>query len=300
MPTGSFAAQQGDQEAWRALFDECYPKVLRVIRRKLDRQSPLRSLYDSADFANDVWKSLAAKSGRFDFPSIQALMSFLRQAAEQKLIDERRRFQTQKRDIDRERRLETMTVGDEPYHLASGDPTPSQWAQEGETQQWLLANCSPEERRVIELRKQNYTNEEIAAQTGWQRPPGAAVPQEPPGAARFLADLRFGEERMTQTAGKPARLHEGAGPVDPEGRAMGQLDRVRPGLRGGMPAWSGAAAGTLLGRAWPGGAAAGALRPGQGRAPGPLRTGEKPTVAEYLDLFPQLRDRRRPGRQPRL
>lgn len=160
-------ARQGDQDAWRDLFEECYPKVLRVIRRRLGRQSSLRSLYDSSDFANDVWKSLAAKSDRFDFPSIQALISFLMQAAEQKLIDERRRLHTQKRDIDRERRLEAMAVGDEPYVLASGDPTPSQFAQEVETREWLLAGRSGAERRVIELRDQGYDNEEIAEQTGW-------------------------------------------------------------------------------------------------------------------------------------
>src|SRR3954468_17659368 len=79
-------ARAGDQAAWEELFRACYPKVVRVVRRKLDR--PLRPLYDSTDFASDVWKSLAAKCDRFDFPSIDSLMAFLKQAAEQKVIDE--------------------------------------------------------------------------------------------------------------------------------------------------------------------------------------------------------------------
>ena len=37
-------AQKGDQSAWEALFKECYPKVRRVVRRKLNRS--MRSLYD--------------------------------------------------------------------------------------------------------------------------------------------------------------------------------------------------------------------------------------------------------------
>ena len=35
-------AQKGDQSAWEALFKECYPKVRRVVRRRLNRS--MRSL----------------------------------------------------------------------------------------------------------------------------------------------------------------------------------------------------------------------------------------------------------------
>src|SRR6478672_7763701 len=93
-------ARAGDQAAWEVLFNTCYPKVIRVVRRKLDR--PLRSLYDSTDFASDVMKSLAANLDRLEFPSIGSLMAFLAQAAEQKVIDEYRRRHTLKRDINRE------------------------------------------------------------------------------------------------------------------------------------------------------------------------------------------------------
>src|SRR3954465_13429199 len=87
---GLFArARAGDQAAWEELFRTCYPKVIRVVRRKLDR--PMRSLYDSTDFVSDVMKSLAANLDRLDFPSLGSLIAFLAQAAEQKVIDEYRR-----------------------------------------------------------------------------------------------------------------------------------------------------------------------------------------------------------------
>src|SRR4051812_15747384 len=79
-------ARAGDQAAWDELFKTCYPKVIRVVRRKLNR--PLRALYDSTDFASDVMKSLVGNLDRLDFPSIHSLMAFLTQAAEQKVIDE--------------------------------------------------------------------------------------------------------------------------------------------------------------------------------------------------------------------
>lgn len=165
---GLFArARQGDQEAWRALFEACYPKVRRVIRRKMEHLRGMRSLYDSTDFANDVWKSLAAKSDRFDFPSIGALVAFLTRAAEQKLIDEQRRLHTLKRDIERDRPIAAMQAGDEPLTLASDEPTPSQYAVGEEAGRRLLTGRSREECLVIELRKENYSNEEIAERIGW-------------------------------------------------------------------------------------------------------------------------------------
>lgn len=167
-PDGLFArARAGDQAAWKELFDTCYPKIVRVIRRRLNSPG-MRSLYDSTDFASDVWKSLAAKSDRFDFPTIDALMAFLKRAAEQKLIDEYRRLHTLKHDIGRQRPLEGRRGFDDgPPDLASADPTPSQFAQAREARELLLAGQPEQERRLIELKEQGYDNDKIAELTGW-------------------------------------------------------------------------------------------------------------------------------------
>src|SRR5579883_3208100 len=129
------AAHRGDQSAWEVLFRECYPKVVRVVRRKLSRE--MRSLYDSTDFASDVMKSLAANWGHLDFRSIESLYAFLAKVAEQKVIDEYRRRNSQKRDWSRERRL--MTDGDDsaPVQLPSDEPRASQVAQANELEQRL-------------------------------------------------------------------------------------------------------------------------------------------------------------------
>jgi RNA polymerase sigma factor (sigma-70 family) len=155
-------ARAGDQAAWEELFRTCYPKVIRVVRRKLDR--PMRSLYDSTDFVSDVMKSLAANLDRLDFPSLGSLIAFLAQAAEQKVIDEYRRQHTQKRDITRERALVGANGTDV---MPSDDPTASQVAQASEIRERLLAGQDELERSVIELRRLGYTNVEIAERTGW-------------------------------------------------------------------------------------------------------------------------------------
>src|SRR5947209_8593182 len=148
-------ARGGDDAAWRELFRQCYPKVIRVVRRKLNR--PMRSLYDSTDFASDVMKSLVANADRLDFPSLDSLMAFLARVAEQKVIDEYRKAYTLKRDMDRQCRLAFDGVG-EPRPLASGDPTASQVAQAGEAREQLLAGQRETERDAIDLKQLGYSN----------------------------------------------------------------------------------------------------------------------------------------------
>jgi RNA polymerase sigma factor (sigma-70 family) len=163
---GLFArARSGDEAAWSELFEVCYPKVVRVVRRRLDR--PMRSLFDSTDFASDVMKSLAAKADRLDFPSFESLMAFLAQVAEQKVIDQWRKVHTQKRDIERERPLAGSGTGAGDIDLASADPTASQVAQADEAHERLLAREPESERRAIELKSQGYSHAEIAEDTGW-------------------------------------------------------------------------------------------------------------------------------------
>src|SRR3954463_13196346 len=159
-------ARAGDQDAWRELFETCYPKVLRVVRRKLDR--PMRSLYDSTDFASDVMKSLAAKFDKFDFPSLDSLHAYLVQSAKQKVIDEYRRRHTLKHDIGRERSVDWDDGRDSMrYALASGDPTASQEAQASEVHERLLADLDETEREIVRLKREGLSNIEVAQITGW-------------------------------------------------------------------------------------------------------------------------------------
>jgi RNA polymerase sigma factor (sigma-70 family) len=165
-------ARSGDNTAWEELFRRCYPKVIRVVRRKLNSPT-MRTLYDSTDFVSDVMKSLAANADRLEFPSLGSLIKFLERVAEQKVIDEYRRVHTQKRDIERQRHLgagdgDSDGVGAAvAVALESAYPTPSQLVQASEAREQLLAGQSGPEREMIELKHQGYSNAEIARRTGW-------------------------------------------------------------------------------------------------------------------------------------
>jgi RNA polymerase sigma factor (sigma-70 family) len=158
-------ANAGDPAAWEVLFRECYPKVRRVVRRKLNRS--MRSLYDSTDFAADVMKSLAANIGQIEFPSIESLLAYLAQVAEQKVIDEYRRRHTQKRDVAREQRVLMGKKDNDSKQVSSSDPSASQLAEAKEIQERLLANVDETEKTIIQLKQQDYSNAEIAERTGW-------------------------------------------------------------------------------------------------------------------------------------
>ena len=160
-------AQNGDQSAWATIFKECYPKVRRVVRRRLNRS--MRSLYDSTDFANDAMENLAAnlKLKQVEFPSVNSLIAFLAQVAEQKVIDEYRRQHTLKRDVTRDRPISGGGADAAPVQLPSDDPSASQLAQANEFQERLLAERDDTEREIIELKQQGYSSSDIAEKTGW-------------------------------------------------------------------------------------------------------------------------------------
>lgn len=160
-------ARAGDQAAWNELFEKCYPKLRRAVRRRLD--SSLRSVFDSTDFASDVMKSLAANADRLDFPSFEALAAFLENVARKKLTDEYRKAHAKKRDVSRQCAL---TFGDgedgRGVVVASPDPTASQVALATEAEERLVSGQrEPDNRVAIELKKEGHTHRDISERLGW-------------------------------------------------------------------------------------------------------------------------------------
>ena len=178
---GLFArAQAGDQAAWYDLFNACYPKIQRVVRRRID--GPLRRYLDSTDIASDVFGELAAKAAQFRFETVEDVRNFLVHAAHQRVVDEHRRLLSKKRDSRRDLPISDGPAGEGSgaWGISSGEPTPSQHAVAHETDEQLRAASDDEGKLVIELRAQNYNNEEISGRTGWS----------PRKVQRFLKDLR--------------------------------------------------------------------------------------------------------------
>jgi RNA polymerase sigma factor (sigma-70 family) len=156
---------EGSEDAARELLDRYGEHILRVVRRKLSRD--LRSKFDSQDFVQAVWASFFAKLPRrrgFDRP--QALIAFLVTLAQNKVVDAvRQRLQTQKYNVNRERRLEG-SVAAEAEALVAREPTPSEVAVANDEWRRLLAELPERYQRMLVLLREGYSQKDIAHELG--------------------------------------------------------------------------------------------------------------------------------------
>ncbi|MGC4003155.1 MAG: sigma-70 family RNA polymerase sigma factor [Pirellulales bacterium] len=155
---------EGSEDAAWQLVDRYGGSVRRVVRRTLSEQ--LRTKFDSMDFMQAVWVSLFRERERFsEFESPEQFVGYLKAIAKNKLaMENRKRFQTQKRDV----RREVGNTDDFPIEerLSAGSPRPSEVAQVRELWHVMLERESDQNRKIVELRLSGMTYDEIAASIG--------------------------------------------------------------------------------------------------------------------------------------
>ena len=152
---------QGSQDAAWELIEVYGPHVQRYVRRTLT--SDLRSKFDSIDFAQVVWASFFREPQRIRrLATPQQLLAYLASMARNKVIDEsRRRLDSQKHNVRLEVSLE-HTDFEGQRSLQSHDPSPSSVAVARERWSRLVDSQPEDVRRMIELRFQGETYDEIA------------------------------------------------------------------------------------------------------------------------------------------
>jgi RNA polymerase sigma factor (sigma-70 family) len=150
----------GDQAAAQQVFLAYEPYLRKAIRRQLP--APLRSKFDSEDILQSVWADVLRgfREAGYCFLDADHLRGFLYIATRNRLID---RMRQHHRAAERE---EPLGEGDEQHALASLEPRPSEAAQALDLWQRLLAQCPPEHRPILELKRQGYSLGEIADRTG--------------------------------------------------------------------------------------------------------------------------------------
>lgn len=156
-------AVAGDQMAINTLVDRYGKHVKRAVRRMLPHR--MRSLYDSDDFEQAVWKSFLIDQDAISRMTDPArLIAHLATLARNKVIDEsRRRMGTQKHDMRRERRTDWDSDG---APVDARQPTPSDVAIGDEVLQMLVDSASPTSKKILELRLAGCTSREIGAAIG--------------------------------------------------------------------------------------------------------------------------------------
>ena len=164
--TGLIAwVKEGDEAAISRLIERYGPEVRMMVRRRLPAK--LRNQFDTVDFTQVVWSSVITdcrdRAEPFDDP--KHLLGFLAGVVHNKITAEyRRRTKTRKYDIGREEPLYVRKGGREvPREVPADDPTPSEEVQADDRLEQLVAGRSPVEVKIVELRREGLTIDEIAA-----------------------------------------------------------------------------------------------------------------------------------------
>jgi len=157
------SAKSGDPAATAMLVDRYGKHIQRAVRRMLSHR--LRSLYDSEDFSQAVWKSFFAEVDGIDqFRDPAGLIAHLAAVARNKVIDESRRLlMTTKHNLNRVRPIAWDSAA------APADrrtPTPSEVLIADETASRLSEAIPETQKAILQLRMDGCSNREIAAITG--------------------------------------------------------------------------------------------------------------------------------------
>ncbi len=173
MPDDDFAdlmtrAKAGDPEAIRDFLLRFEPEVRMMVRARLPKK--LRTQVDSLDIVQAVWQSFFSDLPQDtpDFLKAEHVHGFLAGVVRNKVYEQHRKLtRTAKYNISREERL-YVRHGDRevPREVISPDPSPSQAAQASDRMAQLTEGRSPSEVKMIMLRREGLTYDEIAAHIG--------------------------------------------------------------------------------------------------------------------------------------
>ncbi len=158
----------GNADAIHDLIVRFQSDLRMSVRERLPQK--LRSRFDSLDFVQKVWQSVLTTEGQDlgRFTNAQHFRGFLAGVARNKVLEEyRRQTRTRKYNLQREEPL-YVRHGDRerPRELPAPGPTPSQDVQADDRLAQLIKGRSEQEAKVVQLRRQGLTFEEIARQVG--------------------------------------------------------------------------------------------------------------------------------------
>ena len=173
MPDDDFAdlmtrAKAGDPAAIRDFLLRFEPEVRMMVCARLPKK--LRTQFDSLDIVQAVWQSFFSDLPRDtpDFVKVEHVHGFLAGVVRNKVYEQHRKLtRTAKYNIPREERL-YIRRGDRdvPREVVSPDPSPSKAAQADDRLAQLTEGRNPSEVKMITLRREGLTYEEIATHMG--------------------------------------------------------------------------------------------------------------------------------------
>src|SRR5262245_22187348 len=159
--------REGDQQAAAELFRRYADRLVALAKSRLSRKMAQR--VDPEDVVQSVYRSFFAETreGRYEFERGGDLWQLLVAITLHKLQLQIRKNTRHKRAVDREQTFgnENGLLGIE-VDLFAREPSPVEAVALAEELEQLMRPLDALHRRMLELRLQAYTLEEIASQTG--------------------------------------------------------------------------------------------------------------------------------------
>lgn len=161
--------RDGNADAAQRFCDRFGPALLRLADRRLPEG--LRRRVGPEDVVQSACRTFLrrAKGGEFRLPDSESLWQLLCAITLTKVREQARYHLRQKRDVAQEvgglgaRPDDSMAASTEP---AGAAPDPADAAAFADQFEHLMGSLDPEERQVVDLKLQEYTNDQVAEALG--------------------------------------------------------------------------------------------------------------------------------------
>jgi RNA polymerase sigma factor (sigma-70 family) len=155
----------GDPDAARELFERYVDRLVAVARRRLSQ--PVSSRVDPEDVVQSVFRTFFGrlKGGQFQLDQQNDLCKLLVRITVNKALRQVAYQKAAKRDPSQE----AHSCDGEREHvlqLLARDPDPEEAVAFLDQLEHFLAQLTPDERRILEMRVQGYSNDDICKELG--------------------------------------------------------------------------------------------------------------------------------------
>jgi RNA polymerase sigma-70 factor (ECF subfamily) len=155
----------GDAEAARLLFERYVDRLVAVARRRLSQ--PLNSRVDPEDIVQSVFRTFFGrlKGGQFQLEQQDDLCKLLVRITVNKTLRQVAYQKAAKRDPSQEAHTDDGEH-EQVLQLLAREPDPEEAVAFLDQLEHFLAQLTPDEQRILEMRVQGYSNEDICKELG--------------------------------------------------------------------------------------------------------------------------------------
>jgi RNA polymerase sigma-70 factor (ECF subfamily) len=156
----------GDQNAAQQVFDRYAARLLALARKRISQR--IASRVDAEDVVQSVFRTFfhRAKEGRFEFEDQDDLFKLLVRITVHKTLRQVEYHKAGKRDAGMETPQGDDAAAERMKLFLSREPSPDTEAAFLDQLEHFLSQLKPQERRILEMRLQGYSNDEITAELG--------------------------------------------------------------------------------------------------------------------------------------